>query len=67
MNIQGLLVEVAEYLQGHADVHDGQEGFPAPNRAMTLLRDVEEGIAQMEQENKRELVASAVPTGGTGI
>lgn len=43
----GLLEEVAEYLDDCSDVVDGEDG-PIPNRAMNLLRDVENLIAKLK-------------------
>jgi hypothetical protein len=43
MPLESLLVEIAEYLQGHSDVMDGNDG-PRPNRAMWLLQELEEHL-----------------------
>jgi hypothetical protein len=40
MELPDLLVEIAEYLEGHSDVMDGAEG-PRPNDAMWLLQQLE--------------------------
>lgn len=42
------LHEVAEFLEGQSDVVDGDYGIPRPNRAMTLLQEVQEHIATLE-------------------
>ena len=47
-----LLREVAEFLENHCDVVDGESG-PLPNTAMTLLRDVENLIAKLKESNER--------------
>lgn len=39
-----LLNEVAEFLEGQSDVVDGSYGEPVPNRAMSLLGEVEREI-----------------------
>lgn len=43
----GILQEVAEYLEDCSDVVDGADG-PRPNKAMNLLRDVENLIAKLK-------------------
>jgi len=45
-----LLAEVAEFLENHCDVVDGESG-PLPNTAMNLLRDVENLIAKLKESN----------------
>ena len=45
-----LLREVAEFLENHSDVVDGESG-PLPNTAMNLLRDVENLIAKLKESN----------------
>ena len=47
-----LLREVAEFLENHCDVVDGESG-PLPNTAMNLLRDVENLIAKLKESNER--------------
>lgn len=42
-----LLADVAEYLDNRADVEDGDDGQPRPNRAMRLHQRVQEAIARM--------------------
>lgn len=41
MSTLDVLNEVAEFLDGYSDVVDGDDGAPAPNRAMSLLLAVE--------------------------
>ena len=43
-----LLNEIAEYLDNHSDVIDGEDG-PRPNQAMNLLRDLENLIAKLKE------------------
>jgi hypothetical protein len=43
MELPDLLVEIAEYLEGHSDVMDGSDG-PRPNRAMCLLQELEQHL-----------------------
>jgi hypothetical protein len=45
-----LLNEIAEYLDNHSDVVDGADG-PRPNRAMTLLQDLEALIAKLKENS----------------
>lgn len=42
------LHEVSEYLDGVADVVDGDDGQPAPNKAMRLKSEVDAAIARAE-------------------
>ncbi len=44
-----VLTDVAVYLDDHADVLDGAEGEPIPNKAMQLLREVEAVLAKVTQ------------------
>lgn len=45
-----VLQEVAEFLEDQSDVVDGSYGVPHPNRAMNLLREVEECISSVKSE-----------------
>jgi hypothetical protein len=38
------LLECREYLEGHVDVVDGDNGEPAPNRAMQLVSLIDESL-----------------------
>lgn len=42
--LRGTLGEIIECLDQYADVEDGDYGHPAPNRAMTLLSELERGL-----------------------
>jgi hypothetical protein len=42
------LQRCAELLDDYSDVNDGDDGQPRPNRAMSLLQDVEAVIAKAE-------------------
>lgn len=45
-----VLISVQELLDDYSDVVDGdEESGPRPNRAMSLLRPVEESLAQIEK------------------
>lgn len=44
-----LLNAVAEFLENQSDVVDGSYGEPHPNRAMSLLRDVEWEIDRLKR------------------
>lgn len=44
-----MLEEVAEFLEDQSDVVDGSYGEPHPNRAMSLLQDVEERISTLKR------------------
>jgi hypothetical protein len=46
-----VLEDVAEFLEGQADVRDGSYGEQVPNRAMYLLRDVNERIEALKRRN----------------
>lgn len=43
-----LLSDVAELLEDHSDVVDGDYGEPRPNRAMRMRQRVDEAIAALE-------------------
>lgn len=43
-----VLQRCAELLDDYQDVNDGDDGQPRPNRAMSLLQDVEAVIAKVE-------------------
>jgi len=43
-----VLYRCAELLDDYQDVNDGDDGQPVPNRAMSLLQDVEPLIAKVE-------------------
>lgn len=45
----GVLQRCAELLDDYSDVSDGDYGEPRPNRAMSLLQDVEAVIAKAER------------------
>jgi hypothetical protein len=47
-----LLEEVAEFLEGQADVRDGSDG-PRPNRAMSLMAEVELTIERLKRDSLR--------------
>jgi hypothetical protein len=47
-----LLEEVAEFLEGQADVRDGSDG-PRPNRAMSLMAAVELTIERLKRSSLR--------------
>lgn len=44
----GLLNEIAEFLDGYSDVVDGSYGEPHPNRAMSLLQQVDMEIERLK-------------------
>ena len=46
--VLAVLEDVREFLNDQSDVVDGDYGVPAPNRAMTLLMDVDNAIRAME-------------------
>jgi hypothetical protein len=46
-----LLEEVAEFLEGQADVRDGSDG-PRPNRAMSLMSEVELTIERLKRDSR---------------
>jgi hypothetical protein len=46
-----LLEEVAEFLEGQADVRDGSDG-PRPNRAMSLMAEVEMTIERLKRDSR---------------
>lgn len=48
MSTLALLEEVAEFLEGQSDVVDGSYGEPAPNKAMSLLGQVEREIEALK-------------------
>lgn len=52
-----VLEDVAEFLEGQSDVVDGSYGEPHPNRAMSLLRDVEERIETLKKAGKADRFA----------
>lgn len=39
--LEGVLVNVAEFLEGKSDLVDGSYGEPCPNRAMQLLAELQ--------------------------
>jgi hypothetical protein len=43
-----MLQRCAELLDDYSDIRDGDDGTPRPNRAMSLLQDVEAVIAKAE-------------------
>lgn len=43
-----LLDDIAEYLAGHEDVRDGEDGTPLPNQAMTLRQEIDAEIARLQ-------------------
>lgn len=45
----GLLNEIAEFLEDRSDVVDGPYGEPRPNRAMSLLGEVERALERLQQ------------------
>lgn len=47
MSTLALLQEVAEFLEDYSDVRDGDDGAPVPNRAMSLLCEVEREIEKL--------------------
>lgn len=49
VDIIDTLIQIAEYLDDHADVIDSDEGELRPNRAMRLKCDVDEVIAALER------------------
>jgi hypothetical protein len=53
-----LLNDVAEFLEGQSDVDDGSYGEQVPNRAMSLLMDVEQEIERL----KRSIATTCSPT-----
>jgi hypothetical protein len=48
-----LLEEVAEFLEGQADVRDGSYGEQVPNRAMSLMAEVELTIERLKRDSLR--------------
>jgi rhamnose utilization protein RhaD (predicted bifunctional aldolase and dehydrogenase) len=48
-----LLNEVAEFLEGQADVRDGSYGEQVPNRAMSLMAEVELTIERLKRDSLR--------------
>jgi hypothetical protein len=47
-----LLNEVAEFLEGQADVRDGSYGEQVPNRAMSLMAEVELTIERLKRDSR---------------
>jgi hypothetical protein len=47
-DVRETLHEVAELLDNYADVHDGESG-PVPNRAMSLITQIEDLLARIER------------------
>jgi hypothetical protein len=54
-----LLNEVAEFLEGQADVRDGSYGEQVPNRAMSLMAEVELTIERLKRDSLRGPVSEA--------
>ena len=52
-----VLEDVAEFLEEYSDVVDGSYGEPRPNRAMSLLQEVEERIEALKRSSKAERFA----------
>jgi hypothetical protein len=48
-----LLEEVAEFLEDQADVRDGSYGEQVPNRAMSLMAEVELTIERLKRDSLR--------------
>lgn len=46
-----VLQEVADFLEDYSDVMDGDDGAPAPNKAMSLLGEVEREIDRLERSS----------------
>ena len=46
-----LLNDVAEFLEGQADVKDGSYGEPEPNRAMSLQTHVEQALERLKRSS----------------
>lgn len=40
-DLEAILQDVLEYLEGQIDVVDGVEGIPAPNKAMSLALEIQ--------------------------
>jgi hypothetical protein len=51
-NTIALLNEVAEFLEGQADVRDGSYGEQVPNRAMSLMAEVELTIERLKRDSR---------------
>ena len=49
-----VLEDVAEFLEDQADVVDGSYGEPRPNRAMSLLQEVEGRIEALKRAQKAD-------------
>jgi hypothetical protein len=47
-----LLNDVAEFLEGQADVRDGSYGEQVPNRAMSLMAEVELTIERLKRDSR---------------
>lgn len=48
MSALEILGDVAEFLEDYSDVIDGDDGAPAPNKAMSLLGEVEREIERLK-------------------
>jgi hypothetical protein len=55
-----LLEEVAEFLEDQADVRDGSYGEQVPNRAMSLMAEVELTIERLKRDSLRGPESEAV-------
>lgn len=52
MELEDLLVDIAEYLENHSDVRDGADG-PRPNEAMWLLQQLEPFLPSPRGDEER--------------
>jgi hypothetical protein len=45
----GMLEECADYMDDHSDVNDGDDGQPVANRAMSLLREIDDLLTRVKR------------------
>ena len=54
-NILTCLQEVLEYLEGQADLDDGDYGTQVPNRALTLSSQLQDAIYDLQDTLKKAI------------
>lgn len=52
-DLHDLLIRLWEYMDDHADVNDGAEGHPVPNRALSFTQEIDSAIEFVLREKRR--------------
>lgn len=58
------LIDALEFIEPYVDVVDGDYGYPAPNRAMTVAESIRDVLARLDRQRAVDENAASLATMG---